>query len=118
MLGPGAFARDRHARMLKYRGPMDVAEWTTYHPEARALMTAYVNGINAFIAQHSDRLPVEFVVTGIVPEPWTIDALVLRQNSFGDESAELQLARSVAELGCRGGEQAPQPRSVGRPRRA
>ena len=99
VLGPGAFARDQLARMLKYRGPLDDSEWTAYHPDARALMTAYVNGVNASIAHQSERLPIEFVVTGIKPEPWTIETLVLRQNSFGDASAELQLARSVAELG-------------------
>jgi penicillin amidase len=100
VLGPGAFERDRLARVLKYRGPMDDAEWTVYHPQAKTLMTSYVGGVNAFIAQHGDCLPVEFVVTGIRPEPWTIETLVLRQNAFGDATAELQLARSVAELGA------------------
>ena len=32
ILGPGAVARDRQARLLKYRGPMDDREWTSYHP--------------------------------------------------------------------------------------
>ena len=37
-------------------------------------------------ATAANALPVEFVLTGIRPEPWTISSLVLRQNSFGDES--------------------------------
>jgi penicillin G amidase len=97
--GPAAVARDRVTRLLKYRGPMDDAEWTSYHSDARRIFTAYVNGVNAFIAQHRDRLPLEFVVTGIVPEPWTIEQVVLRPPSFGDAANELQLARSVARLG-------------------
>ena len=100
VLGPDAFARDRLARLLKYRGPLDSAEWTAYHPEAQGLMTAYVNGVNASMRDQAGQLPIEFVVTGITPEPWTIDTLVLRQNAFGDATAELQLARSVAELGA------------------
>lgn len=102
VLGPGAVARDRHARLLKYRGSLDEAELTTYHPEARKIMTAYVAGVNAFIVQatRSKTLPVEFVLTGITPEPWTIASLLSRQNSFGDATSELQLARSVAQLGA------------------
>ena len=102
VLGAGAVARDRQARLLKYRGPVDDAELKTYHPEARRIMTAYVAGVNAFVAEsaRTGKLPVEFVLTGIRPEPWTIDTLLLRQNSFGDAGNELQLARSVAQLGA------------------
>jgi acyl-homoserine lactone acylase PvdQ len=41
--GPGAVARDRQTRLLKYRGPMDDTEVTSYHPEGRRIMTAFVN---------------------------------------------------------------------------
>jgi penicillin amidase len=102
VLGPGALARDRQARLLKYRGPVDDKELTTYHPEARKIMASFVAGVNASIAQATaaGKLPVEFILTGIRPEPWTLESLLSRQNSFGDATAELQLARSVAELGA------------------
>src|SRR5688500_1338063 len=102
VLGPAAVARDRNARLLKYRGAFDDKEFTSYHPEARVIMAAYVAGVNAFIAQavRANTLPVEFVLTGIRPEPWTVESLLSRQNSFGDASSELQLARSVAQLGA------------------
>lgn len=102
VLGPSALSRDRQARLLKYRGPADDQELKVYHPEARLIMTSYVAGVNAFIerAGANGALPVEFVLTGIRPEPWTIESLLLRQNSFGDATAELQLARSVAQLGA------------------
>ncbi|HSC28471.1 MAG TPA: penicillin acylase family protein [Vicinamibacterales bacterium] len=99
VLGPQALPRDRMARLLKYRGRADEEELSTYHPRARILMAAFVNGVNAFIEQHAARLPVEFVLTGIKPEPWTIETLILRQIAFGDATSELQLARSVAQLG-------------------
>lgn len=101
VLGPAAVARDRQARLLKYRGVADSNELATYHRDARQIMTAYVAGVNAFVdeAQRSGKLPVEYVLTGIRPEPWTIENLLLRQNSFGDATSELQLARSVAQLG-------------------
>jgi acyl-homoserine lactone acylase PvdQ len=65
ILGPSALPRDRVARLLKYRLAIDDRELTAYHPDAKRLMTAYVGGINAFIAANQARLPVEFVLTGI-----------------------------------------------------
>ena len=100
ILGPAAVPRDRIARLLKFRGALDDRELTAYHPDAKRLMTAYVGGVNAFIAANQTKLPVEFALTGIRPSPWTIDTLVLRQTAFGDATAELQLARSVAQLGA------------------
>ncbi len=85
-----------------YRGPVDDEELKIYHPDARLIMTSYAAGVNAYIetATAAGALPVEFVLTGIRPEPWTIASLILRQNTFGDATAELQLARSVAQLGA------------------
>lgn len=102
VLGPAAVSRDKQARLLKYRGPADEKELTLYHPEGRKIMTAYAAGVNALIdeATRQNTLPIEFVLTGIRPQPWTIETLLLRQNSFGDAGSELQLARSVAQLGA------------------
>ena len=97
--GKDSVPRDRMARLLKYRGPIDDREFAPYHPDARRLMEAYVKGVNAFIAHSAVKLPVEFELTGIVPEPWTVETLLLRQISFGDATSELQLARNVAALG-------------------
>ena len=74
VLGPSAISRDRQARLLKYRGPVHDAELKLYHPDARQIMSSYVEGVNAFIetASAAGALPVEFVLTGIRPEPWTI----------------------------------------------
>ena len=99
ILGASAVARDRTARLLKYRGPMDDREWTSYHPEGKRIFAAYAAGINAFITENAKKLPVEFRLTGITPEPWAAETLVLRAGTFGDANAELTLARNVARLG-------------------
>jgi penicillin amidase len=99
IVGPSAVARDRVARLLKYRGPADDRELSHYHRDARRFMTAYVAGVNAYISTQTAKLPVEFVLTGIRPEPWTIETLLLRQITVGDATSELQLARTVAEVG-------------------
>ena len=92
VLGPAALPRDRQARLLKYRGPMDDREFASYHPEGRRIMSAFVQGVNAFIDSHTDRLPVEFVLTGIKPERWTPETMVLRPATLADAAADVQLA--------------------------
>src|ERR671910_411453 len=56
VIGAGAVARDRQARLLKYRGPADDAELASYHPDGRRIMTAFASGINAYIRDHANRL--------------------------------------------------------------
>ena len=74
-------------------------------------MSAYVAGVNAFIAEAtaSGKLPIEFKLTGIRPEPWTIDTLLSRQIAFGDATSELQLARARGGGRRRGGKPAEEP---------
>src|SRR5690606_21328038 len=104
--GPEALDYDRRARLMMYRGPWDETEWTSYHPDAERIFTAYANGVNAFIEQNADNLPIEFQLTGIRPEPWTARTVVLRWANVGLSSVrghginELQLAMDVARYGA------------------
>ncbi|MGD8728207.1 MAG: penicillin acylase family protein [Gemmatimonadota bacterium] len=105
IFGPEALAYDRRTRLMMYRGPFDETEWTSYHPDAERLFTAYANGVNAFIEENRDDLPVEFRLTGVEPEPWTAETVVLRWAQLavssvrGHAISELQLARNVARYG-------------------
>jgi penicillin amidase len=107
IFGPKAFDYDVRARLMKFRGPWDDKEWTSYHPDAKRLFTAWANGRNAYIASHADNLPVEFKMTGIKPEPWTAETVALRwsqlniDSTSGGPSAELQLALDVKNLGAK-----------------
>ena len=102
ILGPSYVAHDRLARLLKYRGPWDEREWTSYHPEGKRIFDAFARGVNAFIDQAGANLPVEFKLTGLTPGRWTAEASLLRTQTampVADARAELALARSVAENG-------------------
>ncbi|HEX6317176.1 MAG TPA: penicillin acylase family protein [Gemmatimonadaceae bacterium] len=102
ILGPSYVAHDRLARLLKFRGPLDDREWTSYHPEGKRIFEAFARGINAFIDQAGDNLPVEFKLTGLRPGRWTAETSLLRTQTampLADARAELALARSVAENG-------------------
>lgn len=103
ILGPDYVEHDRLARLMRYRGPWDEREWTSYHPEGRRIFQAFAHGVNAYIALAGDRLPVEFTLTGLRPGPWSPEASVLRTQTampLGDARAELNLARQVAQLGA------------------
>jgi len=103
VLGPVALRHDRFARLLRYRGDME-AEYTSYHPEGRRIMTAFAAGVNAWIdwSVARDRLPVEFQLTGIEPGRWSSEVPLLRMAGLGmtgDNLRELDLARLVSEVG-------------------
>jgi penicillin amidase len=82
IVGPEAVERDRFARLLRYRGDME-AEWTSYAPDAKSIIESFVRGVNAFIEQSRDRLPIEFQLAGFAPEPWTPEVCLLRIASWG-----------------------------------
>ena len=66
VIGPSAVERDRFARLLKYRGDMQL-EWASYAPDAREIVRAFVAGVNAYIAAVRARPPIEFTLLGIGP---------------------------------------------------
>ena len=107
VFGPKAFDYDARARLMMFRGPWDAQEWASYHPNAKRLFTAWANGHNAYIASHADNLPVEFKLTGIRPEPWTVETVALRwsqlniDSTSGGPTSEIQLALDVKKLGAK-----------------
>jgi penicillin G amidase len=102
VMGPDAVEHDRLLRLIQYQGPWDDAEFTTYHPDGRLIFTAFVNGVNAFIEENRENLPVEFTLTGITPEPWTLRDVLLRvpARSLASARAELRFALEVARYGA------------------
>jgi len=112
IMGPPYVRHDQLVRLLKYRGPFDDREWKSYHPEGRRIFEAFANGVNAFIAQAGDQLPVEFRLTGIRPQRWTPDIALLRTQTAmptRDAVEELRLAREVVRLGADSANRAARP---------
>lgn len=102
VLGPTFVPRDRFARLLKYRGDMD-AEWSSYAPDAQAIVTAFVEGVNAYVDRVRDRPPVEFTLLGFLPERWTPDVPLQRMAALtmtGNAEYEVMRAQLVASLGA------------------
>lgn len=101
VLGAEFVARDRFARLLAYRGDMN-AEWTSYAPDTREIVTAFVNGVNAYIDRVRQRPPVEFTLLGFRPEHWTPDVALQRMAALtmtGNAEYEVTRAQLVASIG-------------------
>lgn len=94
ILGSGALQQDIWIRTLDLVGAARLS-WASLSPAAQASLTAYADGINAWRAKHS-RLPPEFTLLGVTPEPWTpIDSLVWMKvfslqlsSNFNDEISQ------------------------------
>jgi penicillin amidase len=100
--GPSYVARDRFARLLKYRGDMDT-EWTSYAPDTRDIATSFVAGVNAYIALVRERPPVEFTLLGYLPEPWTPQVPLQRMAALamtGNAEYEVLRAQLVSAVGA------------------
>ena len=70
VFGERALSLDLDNRTLGFRQVSERA-LAELSPEARAPLTAYANGVNAFIAGHTHRLPIEFLLLHYQPRAWT-----------------------------------------------
>jgi penicillin amidase len=69
VIGPEALETDKLLRTL---GLMRAArsEVASYDDSSLRILQAYSEGVNAFIESRRDRLPIEFRLAGVSPEPW------------------------------------------------
>lgn len=102
--GPGTLPTDRYLRTLGLRrlAARDLERLT---PETRGFLDAYSAGVNAFLATHEGRLPVELRVLGVAADPWTtLDTLtwtrMMGLNLSQNSGFELTRARLVPKLGA------------------
>ena len=79
-------------RRIQYRGDRK-REWASYGPGREAIATAFVRGVNAWVALARDRPPEEFVLAGWKPDLWSPDDLLNRTDAFvssGDAIEEVR----------------------------
>jgi penicillin amidase len=103
ILGPKELKRDIGTRLHMFRGDLK-AELNWYHPRGEAIITAYVRGVNAYIAEAlrtPSTLPIEFAMLGITPAPWTPEVIISRHNALlSNIGQELNMAQAVRVLGA------------------
>ncbi len=102
VIGDRGLNNDRFMRILGMTQSAE-ADWTVLDVETQTALQAYADGVNAYLAQAGGKLPLEFKILGIEPEPWTpIDSLVFGKlvawglsNNYQDELIVSQLADVV-----------------------
>jgi penicillin amidase len=103
IVGRRGLDADIGVRLLRARVDMD-AEMRHYHPDGPEIITAFVEGINAYIDStraDPEMLPMEFGLLGIKPEHWTPEVVVSRHNGlYRNLTSEISLARRVAAPGA------------------
>ena len=102
ILGARAINNDIGARLFRYRGDMKT-ELDHYHLRGAAIITAYVQGVNSYIAaanRHPQQLPIEFRLLGITPGPWTPEIVISRHNGIRTNAdQELNIGMAVSRVG-------------------
>jgi penicillin amidase len=102
VLGRKELTRDIGTRLHMFRGDLK-SELNWYHPRGEAIVTAFVDGINAAVEEaqrRPDDLPIDFKILGIRPEKWTPAVVVSRHNGLLSNLAqEVNMAQAVRILG-------------------
>lgn len=102
-LGPRELERDIGTRLFKFRGDL-TAEMNHYHPRGAAIITAFVDGVNAYVREarrNPASLPLEFRLLNSLPGLWTPEVVISRhQGLLGNLTEELSVGRAVASLGA------------------
>jgi penicillin amidase len=103
ILGPREINRDIGARLFRFRGDLK-AELNHYHPRGQEIITAFTDGINAFVREalaQKDKLPLEFKLLNITPGLWTPEVVISRhQGLLGNVDYEVVNGRQVATVGA------------------
>src|SRR5579872_6614512 len=101
ILGPSAIARDQLARSVNFRGDWN-AEWAAYGSDVKAIVTAFTEGINAYIAALHGKLPREFELAGYAPSLWKPEDCLSRVAGLtmtGNLNREIAHAQQIHRLG-------------------
>ncbi len=81
-VGEEGMQLDRFSRIIGFRR-IAVQQEQHLAPEARLLLEHYTEGVNSYIIKYKNRLPLEFTLLGIKPEPWTLTDSLSITSLFG-----------------------------------
>jgi penicillin amidase len=103
ILGRRELKRDIGTRLHMFRGDLK-SELNWYHPRGEAIVTAFVDGINAAVDEANrrpDDLPLDFHILGIRPEKWTPAVVISRHNGLlSNLTQEVNMAQAVRVMGA------------------
>lgn len=103
LFGRPVLAADKGMRAFGLRRAAE-RDLALLSPPTRAILEAYAQGVNAYVASHRGRLPLEFTILGVAPRPWTpVDSILWSKMiavSLGQNRAQEEMrARLAARVG-------------------
>ena len=103
VLGEPALESDRFMRTLGL-GRAALLDLSVISADARGVLEAYMEGVNKFLHEHGESLPVEFTILGYRPEPWSLlDTLSVAKlqlyDAAGNYTQELLRASIASRFG-------------------
>ncbi len=103
MLGRRELRRDIGARLHQFRGDLD-GDLARYHPRGKAIIEAFVRGVNAYIAETERNpalLPIELKMLGITAGRWTPAVVISRHQSLtANVTDEARFVRGMNAVGA------------------
>ncbi len=109
LFGASALPQDKTIRMLGWNRTA-TAEVATLTPEARTMLEAYSDGVNAYALANPDKLSFEFRILGLIGRPWKpeawkpADSLAWGEAMAWDLSSNMDQEQLRAALIARGGQ--------------
>ncbi|WP_272030033.1 penicillin acylase family protein [Oceanobacillus kimchii] len=97
VLGPKYVEQDKAKRLFLYRGNME-EEWEAYGPETEDIVTAFTEGINAYVEMtetNPDLLPDEFDILDYKPSKWEPEDVVRIRSHGLTRNITNEVARAI-----------------------
>ncbi len=121
VLGPSAIDTDTFSRTIGFLRAAKADE-ELLSDDGRLAAESYADGVNKFLEQHGESLPLEFMLLGYRPEPWTaVDSLVVLKLQSYDLATNFRSELLRADIALRLGAEALatlMPDPAGSPARA
>jgi penicillin amidase len=103
VLGDAGLDTDKFIRTIGLARAADL-DLALLSADARATLDAFAGGVNKLIEQRGEALPIEFVLLGYKPEPWTAtDSLVILKLESYDLATNYGTELSRANVAARAG---------------
>lgn len=106
LFGAAPLPADRYLRTIGLRRSAE-RDLELLSAETRGFLEAYTAGVNAFLKAHEGKLPIEFTILGVKPDPWTpVDSLAWSRAMSLNLSLNSQLETNRLQLAAKLGPQA------------
>lgn len=108
VFGEGALQTDRISRTLGF-GRLAQHDFDIMDAKMRKKLLPYVRGVNAWLENHPDKLPIEFKLAGYKPEAWEVTDILAISRMMGLRLSigwvhEISALKMIDALGKKGEE--------------